>query len=151
MNGFSWVVEDEIAGMSRPDFRNDEIWQWLADQGVGLVVTLTEHSPDADFLAKHGLVLQHLPIRDFAPPSNSTLEKFLEMSRFYRHEGKGVVVHCGAGRGRTGTMIACYLVDNGMAPDEAIHALRAIRPGSIETEEQEQAVHDFAARQKSEN
>ncbi|HCA46062.1 MAG TPA: protein-tyrosine-phosphatase, partial [Armatimonadetes bacterium] len=49
-------------------------------------------------------------------------------------------VHCMAGLGRTGTMIACYLVSQGMPAEEAIAEVRRARPGSIQTEQQEQAV-----------
>ena len=55
-------------------------------------------------------------------------------------------MHCGAGIGRTGTMIACYLVDKGFSAEEAIQLVRQARPGSIETREQEQVIHDLAQR-----
>jgi len=59
---------------------------------------------------------------------------------------QGVAVHCYWGRGRTGTMLAAYLVAvNEMYPDEAIDHIRRLRPFSIETDEQEEAVHNFSA------
>jgi hypothetical protein len=45
----------------------------------------------------------------------------------------------------TGTMLACYLVHQGADADTAVERVRAIRPGSIETAEQFQAVRDYAA------
>ena len=55
-----------------------------------------------------------------------------------------VAVHCLIGRGRTGSMIACYFIHTrGMSSTEAINYTRQIRPGSIETPEQEQLIHDF--------
>ncbi len=98
MNGFSWVIENEIAGMARPDATGDQVWSWLADRNVGLVVSLTATPPDAGVLAKHGLDLAHLPVPDFSPPPPELIDSFLEQARFYRHEGRGIVVHCGAGR-----------------------------------------------------
>jgi atypical dual specificity phosphatase len=148
MNGFSWVIENEIAGMARPDFRSEAIWAWLAERNVGLVVSLTSGAPDSGMLARYGLDALHLPVPDFAPPSQDVISDFLEKARFYRHEGKAIVVHCGAGIGRTGTLIACYLVDKGMDPDEAIDTVRRARPGSIETPEQERAVRTLAERMK---
>ena len=58
---------------------------------------------------------------------------------------RGVVVHCYAGQGRTGTMLACALVHQGMSAEEAIRLVRAMRPPSIDTLVQEQIIFDFAA------
>jgi len=55
------------------------------------------------------------------------------------------VVSCYAGIGRTGTVLACYLVHRGEEPAEAIIRVRRLRPGSIETPEQETAVRQYAA------
>lgn len=146
VNNFSWVVDKEIAGMARPDGRDKRLWRWLRDQGVGLVVSLTGAIPDADAMAAQGIDSLHIPVADFSAPTAEDVDKFLQTARFYRHEGKAIVVHCGAGVGRTGTMIACYLVDQGKSPDDAIALVRKKRPGSIETNEQEQAVRDVALR-----
>ena len=146
MNGFSWVIENEIAGMASPMGRDDALWQWLADKGIGLVVSLTTRAPDSNLLASHGLELLHLPVPDFTPPPPDAIDQFIEHARFQRHEGRAIVVHCGAGIGRTGTLIACYLVDQGMTAEQAIREVRGKRPGSVETPEQEAAVRGFAAR-----
>ncbi|MBK9975356.1 MAG: dual specificity protein phosphatase family protein [Planctomycetes bacterium] len=144
MNGFSWVVEGEIAGMARPHGRDQGLWPWLAQQGIKLIVSLTTSAPDANVLASLGMDLLHVPIEDFSAPSAPEIEAFLQTARFYRHEHKPIVVHCGAGMGRTGTLIACYLVDGGMSAQDAIALVRKRRPGSIETQDQEQAVQELA-------
>ena len=67
------------------------------------------------------------------------------------------LIHCTAGMGRTGTIAACYLVAFGfnspkhnlesptMEATDAISALRALRPGSVETAEQEALVAKWAS------
>ena len=55
-----------------------------------------------------------------------------------------VGVHCAMGCGRTGTILACYLVAReGYSADDAIIETRRRRNGSIETRRQEQAVRDY--------
>lgn len=62
---------------------------------------------------------------------------------------QAVAVHCALGFGRTGTMLACYLVkERGLAAGDAIAEVRRLRPGSIETYEQEKAVFQFYQRTK---
>ena len=53
------------------------------------------------------------------------------------------MVHCSAGLGRTGTMLASYLVQRGSNTAEALAQVRKRRPGSIETADQELAVCDY--------
>lgn len=60
-----------------------------------------------------------------------------------------VGVSCGAGLGRTGTILACYLVIQGYKADVVIQEVRAKRPGSIETKSQENAVREWAVCVKS--
>jgi atypical dual specificity phosphatase len=64
-------------------------------------------------------------------------------------KGMGVAVHCGAGLGRTGVVLAGYFVAKGMSASNAIAKVRKLRPGSVETDEQAEAVAEFARRRKA--
>ena len=56
-----------------------------------------------------------------------------------------VMVHCLAGMGRTGTVLACYLIKHQkMSADEAIQKVRDERPGSIQSFSQEEIIFQFA-------
>ena len=58
----------------------------------------------------------------------------------------GVAVHCTAGLGRTGVVLACYFTAKGLTAQNAIARVRRMRPGSVETDEQAEAVEQFAKR-----
>lgn len=59
---------------------------------------------------------------------------------------KPVEVSCGAGRGWTGTVLACYLVAKGLGVQEAMAKVREARRGSIEIAQQEAAERELAHR-----
>lgn len=148
MQGFSWVLFEKLAGMARPgsfDSLDDDA-QELQRKGISLLVSLTESAPNPDVLARYDIATIHLPIPDFTPPQPEQIDRFVKEVEVAINQGGRVGVHCAAGIGRTGTMLASYLVHQGESAEAAIRKIRAIRPGSIETQDQEQSIYDFEAR-----
>jgi atypical dual specificity phosphatase len=143
---FSFVLPGRLAGLADPG-RGPELEQTLAvlrEHGVGGLVSLTQEPPGVDALARAGIEPLHLPVPDFAAPTIRQVTHFALFVDRLTGRDQAVAVHCGAGQGRTGTMLACYLVHEGAAPAEAIRRVRALRPGSVETLEQEDAIYRYA-------
>jgi atypical dual specificity phosphatase len=81
-----------------------------------------------------------MPIVDFTAPTLGQVEQAVATIDRFRAAGRPVAVHCAGGLGRTGTILACYLVSQGNTAAEAIATIRTLRPGSIETPEQEAVI-----------
>jgi len=47
---------------------------------------------------------------DFSPPSLEDLDTGVQVIQDFKRRGESVYVHCKAGRGRSATMAACYLI-----------------------------------------
>ena len=86
----------------------------------------------------------------FEAPSPSQFKFAIDSIQKAAIAGMGVAVHCQAGKGRTGTVLAGYFVIEGVSAAEAIKKIRSLRPGSIETNEQERAIEGLARRTASE-
>ena len=140
----TWLETDSVAACRFP--RSDRALQELADRGVGLLINLhvQPHAPER--IARYGMTELHLPVADFTPPTMEQLERGVNAIQSAIDSGTRVAVHCGAGLGRTGTLLACYLVRGGLSPEDAIARVRAVRPGSVETAAQEAAVRAFGQR-----
>lgn len=139
---FSWVAKPYLAAMAKP--RTEAELRWLRENGIDILVTLTEEPPARHYINQAGLLLVHIPIMDFTAPTQEDFQAAVEAIRKAKDSGLGAAVHCAAGMGRTGTILAAWFVAEGMTSGEAIQHVRQLRPGSIETEEQEEAVHLFA-------
>jgi atypical dual specificity phosphatase len=142
-----WIATEQVLGCAYP--RRESALAGLRQQGVSVLVNLHERAHAPDRLARHGLAEVHLPVRDFTAPSLEQLGRGVEAIERALADGHRVAVHCGGGIGRTGTLLACYLVRQGLAAPEAIARVRAVRPGSVETRSQVAAVEAYAASIKS--
>ena len=163
MRGFYWLIEGALAGCPRPgqgvtwhastepgdDPRTaalDADLAWLREQGIGAVLTMTETPLAAEALARHRLDSLHLPVQDMTAPTPEQFERALRFIDRHRIQGTPVVVHCLVGQGRTGVVLAAYLVRHGATPALALAEVRSVCPGAVENPEQERALDAFAAR-----
>ncbi|XP_051502915.1 dual specificity protein phosphatase 23-like [Myxocyprinus asiaticus] len=135
---FSWVDLGEVAGLAVP--RMTAHYQYLLNNGIKHLVTLSEHKPPY-YDTCPDLTLHHIRIHDFCAPTFGQIKRFLSIVEEANARGEGVAVRCMRGFGRTGTMLACYLVKSWkISGIDAINVIRIIRRGSIEIREQEPIV-----------
>ena len=143
---FSWVVDNELAALAHPATGEGLAWniQYLLDAQIKALFTLTLTPLDQSIVGSYALENIHMPVKDFGAPSMEQLDQFVTKTQEAIASGGASAIHCAAGMGRTGTFAAAYLVHKGMQSQEAIDKVRELRPGSIETSVQEDAVHDYA-------
>lgn len=119
--------------------------EWLAKNGVNVVLTLTEDPLPADWTRGLPMTFEHISLRDHASPDPSSLDKGATYIDVQLAKGKTVLVHCLAGEGRTGCVLAAYLIKNrGISASEALANLRRIKPAFVEGS-QEKAVFGYEA------
>lgn len=143
-NGFTWVDKPHLAALARPSDAGD--FAWLRKQGIELLISLTEDRPRRDWVDDAGMLVLHVPVEDMEAPTQDQLDRCVSAIERANGHGMGVAVHCGAGLGRTGVVLAAYFVAKGISAQNAIARVRRLRPGSIETDEQADAVVEFARR-----
>ena len=68
-----------------------------------------------------------LPIPDARAPLPAAMQMILEKIESCLHEQTPTYLHCWGGHGRTGTVIACHLIQKGHTPQQAISKLLAMR------------------------
>ena len=152
---FSWVINNQLAGSGLPLTFDQFIW--LVNHGIGTIVTVRELPLPLEWLSVDDIKASdskgrttkklnylHLRVEDYHSPSIEEMEstvKFIENEI----EGKrAVLVHCAAGKGRTGTILGAYLLKKeNLSAKEAITRIRNLRPGSIQTDSQENSLFEY--------
>jgi atypical dual specificity phosphatase len=142
---FSWINKPFLAATAQPEDAEELVW--LRAQGIELLVSLSEEPLRRDWINEAGLMRIHVPVVDMTAPTQEQLDQCLSAIKRANERNMGVVVHCSAGLGRTGTVLACYFVQQGMSAKNAVARVRRMRPGSVETEDQADAVVQYAKRQ----
>lgn len=136
--GFLWLKKGMLAGTPRPGIIADidDDLRALQRVGVTVLVSLTQTPMDAGALQAYGIRNIASPIADMrAPP----VEQALDLCRQIEASlcaGEVVAVHCRAGLGRTGTVLACYLIWEGHNALDALESVRRVEPKWVQSEEQ---------------
>ncbi|WP_372370551.1 dual specificity protein phosphatase family protein [Candidatus Uabimicrobium sp. HlEnr_7] len=148
--GFCWILEKKLAGAGRPGLTHDimDDYNYYKNLGISFIVNLTERrvSPSPD---EYGFREEHFPIRDMSTPKLE--ETFFLCQRILNAiaEGEIALLHCKAGLGRTGTVLACCLISKGKTAIEALDYIRIRNRGYIQTLEQEDFLVEYELYHKS--
>ena len=147
-NGFRWVVPGLLAGTPQPGVVApiDHDLTLLVSAGITHLITLTETDMDQAALQRHHLKNTHLAIFDRKAPSTSQMHMLLVRMQRLMDAGEVLAVHCKAGLGRTGLVLAAWMIrDGGLSADAAVERLRKVHSGYVQSDEQMDSLHAYEA------
>jgi len=133
----------KLAGLPGPAYMEWDMAR-LRRMGFTVVVSLECDRLNTFEIEDAGFEHRKICVQDFTAPTFDQIDEFIGFVESKVQEGKKVLVHCFAGRGRTGTMLAAWLIHSGMSADAAVREIRmraeaaydSIR-GVIEPEQEE--------------
>ena len=138
---FDWLFENKLAAMAYPE--SEDAFTLLYRTGIRALFNLSERPHPYEAPNTIGMLVRHIPVADYTAPTLDQVQEAVAMISSCLDRHLPVVVHCMAGLGRTGTILACYLVRMEIPANKAISSIRERRPGSIETLEQEAIVYEY--------
>jgi atypical dual specificity phosphatase len=145
--GLRWVIPGSLGGMHQPGLLGDMDGDFAALNALGVdtLVTLTEAPLDTSAADPGRLRVLWLPIDDMQAPELDACRQLLSELNVEMEQGRHVVFHCRGGLGRTGLMLACFLIAHrGMSPEQAIEHVRKVNPNYIQSQVQVDFVKAFA-------
>lgn len=144
--GFLWLWRGMLAGTPMPGVVQEIDYDMNALQRVGvtILVTLTETPLPREALDTCSIGNLWFPIPDMEAPDPEDAGDLCDRIIELVDAGEVLAVHCLAGLGRTGTILACCLIRSGHSAEQALEAVRAIQPRWVQSPRQEQFLEEFA-------
>jgi atypical dual specificity phosphatase len=147
---FSWVTEGKLAGSGLP-ITVDE-FRWVVDKGIKSIVSVREVPLPSKWFDGGEIDYLHLMVEDYGAPTMEVLDEAVDYIDKKIHSGKAVLVHCAAGKGRTGALLAAYMIKKeNLTAEQAIEKIRLMRPGSVQSVTQETALSMYEKYLKTKN
>ncbi|MEK9802886.1 MAG: ATP-binding cassette domain-containing protein [Curvibacter sp.] len=149
--GFVWLIKGRVAGAPLPGIVRDVAYDLAALREVGVtrLVSLTEDPFPAALAERFGIACHASPIPDMQAPSPAQMLRLCEEMDDFLAGQEVLAVHCKAGLGRTGTVLAAYHLWRAgprASAVEAIEFVRRLEPGMIQSQAQADFLADFAER-----
>ncbi len=144
-SGFDWLLPGRLAGTPLPGIVDDidRDLDALRRVGTTTLVTLTLDRLPARKLRKRRLESIHFPIVDMHAPEPVRAADLCRLVEVRLEDGGVVAMHCKAGLGRTGTMLACYLIWKGESAEAALARVRRVNPKWVQSKRQEDFLKEF--------
>lgn len=135
------VLPNRLSGMPKPELNDLEA---LKTKGIKAIVSLLEDESSVENYNTNGFESLWLPVVDNEAPNVEQVEKLVEFIDEQNKKENLVAIHCKGGRGRTGTMIASYLIAKGASYDEAMNIIEENQPNAIKKDFQLNFLKEFA-------
>jgi|ETNmetMinimDraft_25_1059894.scaffolds.fasta_scaffold107220_1 hypothetical protein len=142
MDELFWIIKGQLAGRVGP---NTEPWDLAALRagGIGAIISVNngEHCVREDIEA-HDIAYACIPFSSNAPAlpgdddiSMAAARQAYEFATAQIADGRGVLVHCSAGKDRTGLLLSYFVMQHaGLSPRDAIDRVRETRPIALSAE-----------------
>ncbi|MEM9557048.1 MAG: protein-tyrosine phosphatase family protein [Acidobacteriota bacterium] len=133
-----WILPGLLAGGPRPGLLEEieKDYEQLRSAGFRRIVNLTTRplDPPPESVGMEGL---HFPIPDMGAPTPRAARAVVEEVLRSVDAEEPVLLHCKAGLGRTGTLLACCLIEQGASSNDAIDRIRLVNRRFIQSQSQE--------------
>lgn len=145
--GFMWLIKGKLAGTPMPGVFYDSQYDLSALQRVGithLVSLMQEQEPPTALYLEYGIQALWCPVPDMGAPAIDDALKICQQVDALLSQENSIAFHCRAGMGRTGTLLATYLIWKGKNALSALDQVRNVEPRWVQSQAQVDFLEQFA-------